>query len=160
MARIETADAGAPELLGVLGHRPELMQQWMGLDNLLMYEGALSPSLKYKVQMAMSSRGACEFCRSMVVPQTAEDRRESLAVAFAEMAQEDPTSINGGHYEALAEEFSDAEVVELTLLVCFKLAAIVLGTIWGLAPGPEEMKQGYAGLIADAQERWSAQADG
>jgi alkylhydroperoxidase family enzyme len=156
MARIDGIDPEAPELLGILGHRPDLMQQWMGLDDKLMYEGELSPTLKYKVQMAMSSRGDCEFCRSMVVPQTAEDRRESLAVAFAEMAQEDASSISQAHYDVLLEEFTTAEVVELTLLVCFKLSSILLGTIWGLAPGSDEMKQGYAGMIADAQSRWEA----
>ncbi len=156
MARIDRIDPQAPELLGILGHSPDLMQQWMGLDGKLMYEGDLSPQLKYKVQMAMSSRGDCEFCRSMVVPQTAEDRRESLAVAFAEMAQEDPGGINQGHYDVLFEEFTTAEVVELTLLVCFKLCGIMLGTIWGLAPGSDGMKQGYAGMIADAQSRWEA----
>jgi alkylhydroperoxidase family enzyme len=160
MARIDAVDPAAPELIGVLGHRPELMEQWMGLDNKLMYEGTLSPRLKYKVQMAMSSRGDCAFCRSMVVPQTAEDRRESLAVAFAEMAQEDPASIGQGHYDALAEEFDEAEVVELTLLVCFKAASITLGTIWGLAPGSEEMKQGYAAMIDDADARWRDPQDG
>src|SRR5437868_3532328 len=106
MTRVPQTDHEGAELVRILAHRPDMMQTWLGFDAQLMNTGTLPPKLKYKIQMAMAAGGGCEFCRSMIVPTGEDDRKESLAIAFAEFFQADPNGITDAHFEALYEEFT------------------------------------------------------
>jgi hypothetical protein len=104
----------------------------------------------------MAAGGGCEFCRSMIVPTDEDDIKESLAIAFAQFFQADPGGITDAHFEALYEEFTVPEVVELCTVVAMRDAGLRLGHIWGLNPAPDEVRESYAGVIAEAQQRWES----
>jgi alkylhydroperoxidase family enzyme len=157
MSRIPLTDQETVEFMRILGHLPELQQKWVELDSTLMFSGTLSPKLKHRVQMALATHAGCRFCESMTEPPPdGYDRKEELAVAFAEMVQSDPQGINQGHFDVLSEEFTVEQVVELCMVVGFKLGGLALGEIWALQPGTPEVKAAYDGVVADAQQRWES----
>jgi alkylhydroperoxidase family enzyme len=154
MPRIPLADIESVEFMRILANRPEVMEKWTALDTATMFQGLLSPNLKYKVQTSLATNGDCEFCRSMIEPMTEDDRKESLAVAFALLCQEDPGGLTDAHYKTLYEEFSPAEVVELCVVIAFKIGGLALGGMWALEVAPPGVKEAYDGMVAEAQKNW------
>lgn len=156
MTRIAPTGEHPVEFMQILGHRPELTEKWVELDSELMFSGALSPRLKHRVQMALATHADCRFCASMVSEPEEYERRESLAVAFAKLCQADPAGVADSHFDALYEEFSVDEVVELCVVIGFKLGGLVLGAIWALQPGDSEMRAGYDAVVDEAEQRWQS----
>jgi alkylhydroperoxidase family enzyme len=135
----------------ILDHRPEIRVAWEALDDALLGPGSTLPvSLKENVHRALASDLGCRFCASFGSPPAEPaDSRESLAIAFAELAAEDHRSIGAPMFETLREEFSDEEIVELCAWVCFKIGSNMLGAILGLDPSTEEQRREYEAMLAD-----------
>jgi alkylhydroperoxidase family enzyme len=135
----------------ILDHRPEIRVAWEALDDALLGPGSTLPvSLKENVRRALASDLGCRFCASFGSPPAEPaDSRESLAIAFAELAAEDHRSIGAPMFETLREEFSDEEIVELCAWVCFKIGSNMLGAILGLDPSTEEQRREYEAMLAD-----------
>jgi alkylhydroperoxidase family enzyme len=150
MARISSTDVADP-FYTVLGHRPEILAAWQGLDQAMMGAGSTLPvALKENVRRALAQDFGCRFCASFgTPPDTPADVQESLALAFVERVTQDHTSVDARTFEVLREEFSEEQIVELCAWICFKLGANTLGAIVGLEPSTEEQRAGYEGWLAD-----------
>jgi alkylhydroperoxidase family enzyme len=163
MPRIEPAPA-APDgnavsnslLARVMGRRPDILQAFGKLDTVIRFHGLLPMELKEAVRRTTAGEIGCVYCASLGEPKTeAADRRESLAVAVAQLIAEDPTSVDDATFAVLREEFSDEEIVELVAWIC--LVAIpgqLFGAVMGLeAATPEEAAEYHAVLDAAAARR-------
>ena len=134
MPRITPAAVDGNEYERVMGQRLDIREQWFGLDAHMRFSGLLSPELKEEVRRSLAPGVGCVFCESLgaAKPEQA-DRREALAVAYADLLR-DPKQIDDATVEVLREEFSEAEIVELTCWALFMIAAQGFGAAMRIAP--------------------------
>lgn len=163
MPRIEPAslDGNALQtnmLARVLGRRPELLDAFARLGAEARFRGLLPPQLKETVRRATAADVGCRYCASLgpFTPDP-DDRRESLAVAFAQMVAEDHHSISDAHFAVLREEFSDDEIVELVAFVCLvSVAGQMFGAVMGIEDAPPEEAAAYREVLAKVTARSDA----
>jgi alkylhydroperoxidase family enzyme len=136
-------------LAGVLGRRPEILKAFGRLDAATRFHGELPASLKEAVRRATANEGGCEYCQSLgeYVPNPS-DQRESLAVAFAQLVVEDPTTITDGQFDVLREEFTEEEIVELVAFICFvAIAGQLFGATMKLEPAGADEAAAYQAVV-------------
>lgn len=146
-----TGNAVQQSLLArVLGRRPEILKAFARLDAAARFHGLLSPELKEAVRRATASEVGCEYCASLgTYEPTPDDRRESLAVAFARMVADDPTQISDAQFDVLREEFSEDEIVELVAFTCFvAVAGQLFGATLKLEAASPEDAAAYQEVLA------------
>jgi alkylhydroperoxidase family enzyme len=128
-------------LARVLGRRPEILKAFARLDAATRFHGTLPGSLKEAVRGATAGQVGCRYCASLSGERPGEaDRRESLAVAFAQLVAQDPAGITDAQFDVLREEFTEDEIVELVAFVCLVgVAGQMFGAVMGLeAASPAE----------------------
>jgi alkylhydroperoxidase family enzyme len=135
-----------------MGHRPELLQAWEHLKDAFAGPSAtLSPQLKEEVRRTLAQRTGCQFCASLGQPtEMHADRKESLAVAFADAAAHDHTAISDAQVRLLFEELTAPQIVELLMWISFEYAGQMFGCLIGDEPATAEEKQAFAASIANA----------
>jgi len=138
-------------LARVMARRPEVLTAFGRLDAALRFHGLLPTSLKEAVRRATAAEIGCEYCRSLGEPkQDPDDRRESLAVAFAQMIAEDPTDISDAQFDVLREDFTEEEIVELVAFVCFiAIGGQLFGATLKLEPASAQEIAAYQAVLAD-----------
>ena len=138
-------------LARVLGRRPEVLSAFGRLDSALRFHGLLPTSLKEAVRRATAAEIGCEYCQSLgTLKPNPEDRRESLAVAFAQMIAEDPKDISDAQFDVLREDFSEDEIVELVAFICFiAISGQLFGATLDLEPAGEEEIAAYQAVLAN-----------
>jgi alkylhydroperoxidase family enzyme len=113
VARIAPADlegnAVQSSLLArVLGRRPEILKAFAGLDAATRFHGRLPAKMKESIRRATAGEVGCDHCISLgTYEPNHEDKRESLAVAFALMIADDPKGISDAQFDVLREEFDE-----------------------------------------------------
>lgn len=129
----------------LLALRPELSRAWKRLESEMHGDSSTLPnSLKEHARRALSAHVGCRFCNSFgVVDRAGVSRGEELVLDLAEKIATDHRTIDQGTFDALKEEFTDEQIVELTMWLCFKLGANVLGAITQLEPASEEALRRY-----------------
>jgi alkylhydroperoxidase family enzyme len=151
MPNIPSSGPQAGSMSAILDHRPEIRAAWEGLDATLLGPSSTLPvALKENVRRTLAQELGCRFCNSFGPPEEPADVAESLAIAFAQLALEDHTSIGPGHFEVLREEFTEEQIVELCTWVCFKIGSNMLGAVVGLEPSTEQDRRDYAAMLAEA----------
>src|SRR5712691_7720961 len=97
MARIpavdpESVDGDLTELArdpfyGIVAHRPEILEAWSELDKVFFGPSStVSNAVKEEARRVLAQGVGCVYCASLGVPREDHpDRREALAVAFAEL---------------------------------------------------------------------------
>lgn len=163
MPRIEPAPPSADGnalsnslLARVMGRSPDILKAFGRLDTTIRFKGRLPVELKEAVRRATAGEVGCEYCASLGAPKPSyEDRRESLAVAFAQMVADDPRSVDDAMFGVLREEFDEEEIVELVAWTCLvAIAGQMFGVVMGLeATTPEEAEAYQAALSAIAARR-------
>jgi alkylhydroperoxidase family enzyme len=150
MPPTDGANAVVNSLLArVIGRRPEILAAFGRLDNTIRFHGLLPGELKEAVRRATASEVGCEYCKSLGAPLTDLQRRESLAVAFAQMVAQGPAEITDGQFDVLREEFTDDEIVELVAFICFvSIAGQMFGAVMGLEAATDDEATGYQSVIA------------
>ncbi len=139
-------------LASVLGRRPEILAAFAKLDAATRFNGLLPVSMKEQIRRATAGVVGCEYCQSLGthVPND-EERRESLAVAFALMVADDPTGISDAQFDVLREEFSEEEIVELVAFICFvAIAGQLFGATMALEPASPEEAAAYGQVVSRA----------
>ena len=137
-------------LARVLGRRPEILKAFAGLDAATRFHGRLPASTKESIRRATAGKVGCDYCISLgtYVPNP-DDRRESLAVAFAQLIADDPKEITDAQFEVLKEEFDEEEIVELVAYTCFvAIAGQLFGATLKLEPADQEEIDAYQGVLA------------
>jgi alkylhydroperoxidase family enzyme len=150
MPRIPLSDLGSTTADRILGHRPELLDAWERLKHALVGPSStLSPQLKEEVRRTLAQRTGCAYCASLGRPAPEHhDRKDSLAVAFAEAVAADHTAISDAQFEVLFEEFAIPQVVELLVWIAFEHAGQMLGSLVGDEPATTEEVQAFAAWVA------------
>jgi alkylhydroperoxidase family enzyme len=135
---------------GILANRPEILSAWAELDKVFFGPSSTVPNaIKEEARRTLAQDVGCAFCASLGVPRPDHiDPRESLAVALADQIAHDHKQIDGSTFEALREEFSDEEIVELLSWLCFKLGSNIFGALMQLSPANEVEVAGYADFVA------------
>lgn len=123
-----------PNVAGTMGHSDTVAEGFVGTEGELFGEGVSGHELLEKVGVAVSAANDCTYCvdaHSLSLLRNVDatdeeidaivagrfdelDDREAVATRFAAAAADDPQSIPEDHYDALAETFSDREIVEIT----------------------------------------------
>jgi len=154
MARVTPAElegnAVQSSLLArVLARRPEILKAFGRLDATARFHGSLPAGLKESIRRATAGEVGCEYCQSLgAYEPNPDDRRESLAVAYALMIADDPTAISDGQFDVLREEFGEDEIVELTAFICFvAIAGQLFGAALKLEPASAEEAAAYQAVV-------------
>jgi AhpD family alkylhydroperoxidase len=139
-------------LARVLSRRPDILAAFAGLDAAIRFHGTLPGSLKEAVRRATAQEVGCAYCASLAhgdEPRPASDRREALAVAFAQLVAEDPAGILDSQFDLLREEFTEEEILELVAFICFvAIAGQMFGAVLRLEPASAEEAAAYQGVVA------------
>lgn len=129
----------------VMSHRPEAMARWWDLEVELRFHGLIDSDIKEEIRRALGPEVGCRFCNSLAPAKDAyPDARESLAVAYALMLAQDPTGLDDSVFDVLREEFSEAEIVELTMWSLFMIASQAFGAALRIPPASEAEAMAYA----------------
>ena len=101
------------QMARVLGRRPEILEAFAGMGRSLRFKGLLSVELKESVRRATAADVGCRYCASLApFEPNPDEKRESLAVAFARLIAEDHQSISDAQFDVLREEFTEDEIVD------------------------------------------------
>jgi alkylhydroperoxidase family enzyme len=136
------------EFRGVLAHRPEILEQWNALGDVVRFSGVLPPELKEEVRRATAAQVGCSFCASFGDPKPEHtDPREEVAVRLARTIADDPKTVDDALFAELRQHFTEEELVELVALICM---VSVSGQTFGAV-----MRVGAANAAyAEQYEQW------
>jgi AhpD family alkylhydroperoxidase len=162
LVRGEEASDYDKSTLGVMAHAPKLLRAMMTFQGALARYGQLSPKLRELVRLRVAFHNQCRSCMavryqsaiddglteglvcSLEKPEEAPDLtpREKAALAYADIASTDHFSINDETFAKLHEHFSDAEIIELGMLVATCIGFGRLGASLHMVDAlPESYKQ-------------------
>ena len=145
----ELVELARDPFYGIVAHRPEILEAWHQLDKVFFGpSSALPNSLKEEARRTLSQGVGCRLCASFGAPRGEHpDRREALAVAFAQLLVEDHRQIDESTFDVLREEFTDVEIVELVTWLCFKYGSNMFGSLMQLSPATEAEVESYAKFV-------------
>ncbi|MGZ4123328.1 MAG: carboxymuconolactone decarboxylase family protein [Tumebacillaceae bacterium] len=136
MARIAFSSVGATPFEKLVGHNPLIQEKWSQLEAVLFGTSHFGAELKEQVRRTLAFGNGCEYCMDKGRPDDVQtDARISLAVAFAQIINQNHKDIDDRVFDVLRTEFTEEEIAELTALICFITASQMLGAVMDLQPG-------------------------
>ena len=140
---VVSVDKNADQFYEVLAYRPEIATAWKRLDTAMHSPSSTLPwRLKENARRVMASHMGCEFCNSFGEPEfEGLTPQEQLAVDFTQQVITDHRAIDEDMIAALRNEYTDEQLVELIAWTCFKLGANVLGSVTGLDPASDAVRE-------------------
>ena len=153
MTRLPLADIVADPFHRLLGHRPEILEAWRNLDRVMLGPSSTLPlGLKEEARRALAQNIGCAFCATVGgQPMTRPANPAiALAVSFASQVSVDHQQIDDSTFDVLREEFSDTQIAELVMWICFKYGSNLLGAIVKLEPATEAEIDGYSEFLNHA----------
>ena len=122
-----------PNIARTMGHSDAVAEGFIGTEGNLFATSALGNELLEKVGVAVSAANRCEYCvdahslslaRNFEIPDAELESivteqydeltdRERVAVAFGAAAAKNPKAIPEEQYEAVHDEFTERELVEI-----------------------------------------------
>jgi len=134
MTRIKLSDNGNSPFEKIIGHNQKVLSKWNDLEMVLFQETELDENLLEQIRRTIAFKNECEYC--MVKggkPSISKDERKiSIACAFAELFATDHKSITNEHFEILKENFPENQISELCAFISFISASQRLGRIINL----------------------------
>ena len=151
MSRLSFAPIEGNAFHKTMGHRPDIVEKWYELDGVMRFSG-LDPELKEEVRRVVAEDVGCTFCSSLGSSGASpRDKRTALAVAFAQAVGANMGNlrdIDDEIFDVLKQEFSEPEIVELTVWTLFMVAGSAFGALMKIPPAsPEEF---------DVYQQWRA----
>ncbi|MCL4536609.1 MAG: carboxymuconolactone decarboxylase family protein [Nitrospirae bacterium] len=135
MPQISFSENGQTPFEKLLGHNPEILRHWANLENVFFTKTNLSPELLEQVRRTLAFGNKCEYCMAKGKPnEIHKDKRESLAIGFAQLFVQDYISITDSQFDILREEFTENEIAELCSFICFITASQRFGALMKLKP--------------------------
>lgn len=150
MPRVTLSNIDADPYYRMVGNRPEILAAWAELDKAMLGASSTVPvEIKEEARRALAQNVGCAFCATVGGKPATEhaDPRMALAVAVANQIATDYTQIDDATFEALREEFSNEQIVELLAWLCFKFGSNLLGALVKLDPATDAEKQGYNDFV-------------
>ncbi len=140
--RIELSENGNSPFEKLIGHNNEILQKWIELELAVFNNSSLSNNLLEQVRRTLAFGNECEYCmvKGGKPKFNKGQKREQIAIAFAEMYALDHKSIVESHFSTLKEVFSDKEISELCSFISFITACQKLGRIYNLTEEFQENK--------------------
>lgn len=134
---VEASMGFAPTSMLTMAHWPELLQAFAGLGGTVLGGGQVDPGLKQLVAFVVSNAAGCRYCQAHT--SHAAERRgvseekiqaafdyetsplfteaERAALRVAAHAGLVPNAVERAHMDALAEHFSEREMVEIVAVI-------------------------------------------
>jgi alkylhydroperoxidase family enzyme len=140
------------EFRGVLAHRPEVLEQWNALGDVVRFSGKLSPELKEEVRRATAVQVGCAFCASFGDPKAEHtDPREEVAVRLARTIADDPKRVDDALFAELRRHFDDEELVELVAMICMvSVSGQTFGAVMAIGAANAEYTAQYEQWVEDS----------
>ena len=152
MTRLSLAPIEGNAFHKTMGHRPDIVEKWYELDGVMRFSG-LDPELKEEVRRVVAEDVGCTFCSSFGQSgQAPRDERTALAVAFAQAVSANMGNlreIDDEILDVLKQEFSEPEIVELTVWILFMIAGSAFGALMKVPPASAEEFETYKKWQAD-----------
>jgi alkylhydroperoxidase family enzyme len=155
MPRVTPLDIEENSFFRILGYLPNVAAGWQALDKQIRFGGTLDPELKEQVRRSMAPGVGCEFCATLGGPPADEvDQKVAVAVAYAQALIADHRELDDSMFDVLREEFTEAEIVELTVWICFMTAGQMFGSIMDVGPATDsDVEAFHTGIAASTRER-------
>jgi alkylhydroperoxidase family enzyme len=155
MPRITPVEVEGNTYFRILGRVPGVAAGWKSLDAELRFGGTLDPELKEQVRRSMAPGLGCEFCATLGGPPAEGlDPKVSLGIAYAQRIIQDHRDLDEGLFAVLREEFTESEIVELTIWICFMTAGQMFGAIMDVGTASDDDQEAFhTGLAETARER-------
>jgi alkylhydroperoxidase family enzyme len=150
MPRVTLSNIDADPYYRMLGNRPEILAAWGELDKAMLGPSSkVSVDIKEEARRALAQNVGCAFCATVggEPSDSHPDPKMSLAVAVANQIATDYTQIDDSTFEALRQQFSNEEIVELLAWLCFKYGSNLLGALVKLDPATSNEMVGYDKFI-------------
>ncbi|MEJ2087996.1 MAG: carboxymuconolactone decarboxylase family protein [Gammaproteobacteria bacterium] len=136
-AAVEASMGFVPTSMLTMAHWPELLQAFAGLGGTVLGGGTIDPALKQLVAFVASNAAGCRYCqahtshsavragvsnekvRAAFEYETSElfSEAERAALRVAAHAGLAPNAVEESHMKALAEHFSEREIVEIVAVI-------------------------------------------
>lgn len=134
MTRIKLSAYGNSAFEKLIGHHKIVLDKWIDLEVALFTTTNLDENLLEQVRRTIAFENECEYCmvkagRPDFDP---DEKKISVATAFAQLFAFDHKSINDSHFELLKEEFDETEISALCSFISFITACQKLGRIYNL----------------------------
>jgi alkylhydroperoxidase family enzyme len=154
MPRVTPLDIEENSFFRILGYLPNVAAGWQALDKEMRFGGSLDPELKEQVRRSMAPGVGCEFCATLGGPPADQaDPRVALGIAYAQALIADHRELDESMFAVLREEFTESEIVELTIWICFITAGQMFGSIMDVGPATEADVEAFrTGLEESARE--------
>lgn len=136
MARLDLPAGDQPEIVRVWGLRPEMGEAVQGLSYAVYSKSALPARVREAARMRIAQINDCAVCQGWRIPELAEQGvdeelyahvddpaagdysdQERLAIEYAERFALDHRSIDDAFFERLRAQFTDPEILDLTICI-------------------------------------------
>lgn len=134
MAIISFSQNGLTPFQQLLGHNKNILEKWVSLEECIFSSDTFSAELKEEVRRTLAFNNGCEYCMAKGAPsRDIIDLRTKLAAHVADIATK-KMHISNDKFSALKEAFTDGEISELLVLICFITACQRFGALLDLGP--------------------------
>ncbi|MCE3044668.1 hypothetical protein [Legionella sp. 16cNR16C] len=133
MALIQLSEFGSSPFERILGHVPEILENWSQLESSFFQSSRFSPDFLEQMRRVLAFNNQCQYCMAKAGPpdQNPEDNRLIEALRFANKFAVS-NLVEEKEIAGLKSYFSEAEVVELIAFCSFISASQRIGAVLGL----------------------------
>jgi alkylhydroperoxidase family enzyme len=154
-----TTGVEGTEIHRIMSHTLGPRAKWRELDDALRSSPVLAIDVKEAVRAALATDSGCDFCASVGEPRdpgvSPPDIRTSLATTYALMLR-NPADLDDTQIDVLKQEFSEAEIVELTCWSLFVIASQGFGAAMAVRAATDEEGQAYRATIDEYRKKVAA----
>ncbi len=134
MSFIQLSTNGSTPFERLLGHKPDLLEQWAKLELVFFQSQTFDAHFLEQVRRALAFNNQCQYCMAKAgePDQNPQDTRLIAALRFANTFAISHEAIDESEIGQLKNYFSETELVELTAFCSFISASQKFGAVMGL----------------------------
>ena len=134
MSHIELSNYGESPFEKLMGHAPEILNQWGKLEEVFFRSSTFTPEFLEQIRRALAFKNSCQYCMLKAGPpdENPESIRLGIALKFANKFAIDHASILKEEIQEMEECFSKNELIELIAFCSFITASQKFGSCLGL----------------------------
>lgn len=134
MSYMELSNYGASPFEQLMGHVPEILDQWSQLEEAFFKSNTFSHEFLEQIRRALAFKNLCQYCMLKAGPpdQNPESARLNSALRFANKFAIDHITITKNEIQEMNELFSNTELIELIAFCSFITASQKFGSCLGL----------------------------
>ncbi|CAM3015379.1 hypothetical protein [Legionella worsleiensis] len=134
MSHVELSNYGGSPFEKLMGHAPEVLNQWVKLEEVFFRSNAFTLEFLEQIRRALAFKNLCHYCMLKAGPPEGnpESARSAIALRFANKFAIDHTSISKEEVQEMEFYFSRNELIELIAFCSFVTASQKFGSCLGL----------------------------